>query len=99
MNDNSNRRSGCSGRLIIAAVIAIISVISYYSATSVNPITGNKQHISITKDQEIALGLQATPQMEQEYGGEDTDPQRNAIVDDVGAEVVATSAASTSDHK
>jgi len=51
------RGSGCSGRLIMAAAIAIFSLISYFGATQKNPITGETQHISITPEQEIALGL------------------------------------------
>lgn len=99
MYENSPRRRGCSGRLLIAAVIAIISIFSYYRMSSVNPVTGEKQHIGITTEQEIALGLQAAPQMEQQYGGEDTDPKRSGLVKEVGAEVVANSEAAKTEYK
>src|SRR5690349_19590551 len=99
MYDDGRRRPGCPVRLVIAGVIAIISVISYYRVSSLNPVTGEKQHISITTDQEIALGLQAAPQMEQQYGGEDQDPQRSALVEEVGNEVVAHSDAAKTDYK
>lgn len=95
----NSRRSGCSGRLLIAAIIAVVSLISYFRVSSVNPVTGEKQHISITPDQEIALGLQAAPQMEQQYGGEDTDPQRSGLVQEVGNEIVAHSAAGQTPYK
>lgn len=87
------RRPGCSGRLLIAAVIAIFSLVAYYRNTSVNPITHEKQHIGITPQQEIAMGLQAAPQMAQQFGGEDPDPKRQALVDEVGSEVVRGSQA------
>jgi len=94
-----SRRSGCPIRLLIAAGIAIFSIISYYRVSSVNPTTGEKQHIGITPEQEIALGLQAAPQMEQQYGGEDSDPKRHGLVDEVGNDIVAHSDAGSSPYK
>lgn len=99
MNDDGSRRPGCPVRLIIAGLIALVSVISYYRVSSVNPVTGEKQHISITPDQEIALGLQAAPQMEQQYGGEETDPKLAGLVQDVGTDVVTHSDAAKAPYK
>lgn len=62
-------------RLIIGLIIAVIGVIGYFTRTSVNPVTGEKQHVSMTADQETQLGLQAAPQMAAELGGE-VDPNR-----------------------
>ena len=98
-DDSYQRRSGCPIRLLIAAGIAVFSIISYYRITSVNPVTGEKQHISITSGQEIALGLQAAPEMERQYGGEDEDSQRHGLVDEIGSDVVAHSDASKTDYK
>lgn len=67
--------------------------------SSVNPVTGQKQHISITPQQEIALGMQAAPQMEQQYGGEEEDPKLHALVEDIGKEVVAHSDAANAPYK
>ena len=91
--------SGCSGRLIMAAAIAIFSLISYFGATQNNPITGETQHVSITPEQEIALGLQAAPQMEQEFGGEDPNTQDQAIVDQIGNNVLQGSPASRAPYQ
>ena len=55
---------GCSSRLVFAAIIAIASLVSYFGSRQDNPVTGETQYIGITVDQEIALGLQAAPQME-----------------------------------
>jgi predicted Zn-dependent protease len=60
---------GCNTRLIIALVIAVIGIVGYLSKRSVNPVTGEKQYVSLSPDQEIALGLQAAPQMAQQMGG------------------------------
>ena len=94
-----SRGSGCSGRLIMAAAIAIFSLISYFGTTQNNPITGETQHISITPEQEIALGLQAAPQMESEFGGEDTNASDQAMVDQVGNKILQGSAAGNSPYQ
>lgn len=65
----SPRSSWLSPRLIIALLIAGFSVITYFSSTEFNPITNKNQHIDLSPKQEIALGLQSAPQMEQQYGG------------------------------
>ena len=69
--NNPQQGSGKSkGRLIIAILIAAFALISYFSQTEVNPITGEKQHLTITPDQEIKLGLESAPEMSKEMGGE-----------------------------
>jgi predicted Zn-dependent protease len=94
------RRRGCGfGRLGIAAVIAIIAFVGYLSSSSQNPVTGEKQYVDLTTEQEIALGLQAAPQMAAEFGGLDHDPQLQALVDQTGKEIVAKSAASRSPYE
>ena len=93
------RGSGCSGRLIMAAAIAIFSIISYFGTTQNNPITGETQHISITPDQEIALGLQAAPEMESQFGGEDANTNDQAIVDQVGNNILQGSSAGNSPYQ
>jgi predicted Zn-dependent protease len=79
------------GRLLIALAIAVISIVSYYSVKQENPITGQTQHIAMDVDQEVALGLQAAPEMAQEMGGLDPDPQVQQLVSQVGERVVSSS--------
>jgi predicted Zn-dependent protease len=80
------------GRLVIALIIAAISVLAYYAKSSENPITGETQHVGdITHEQEVALGLQAAPQMAQEYGGLSTDAKGTALVNQVCARLVSRS--------
>jgi predicted Zn-dependent protease len=89
------RASGGSGwgRLIIAGVLVIVSLISYFGARVYNPVTEETQHIDITVEQEIALGLQAVPEMEAQFGGETDNPEAAALVAEVGESIVARSAA------
>lgn len=81
------------GRLLLGLLIAAISLISYYSLQQQNPITGEKQHIAMDVDQEVALGLQSAPQMAEEMGGLDPDENIQALVQRVGGRVVQGSEA------
>ncbi|MGI4871200.1 MAG: M48 family metalloprotease [Janthinobacterium lividum] len=77
-------------RFIIALIIAAVSLIGYYFNTSTNPVTGEKQHVNMSAEQEIALGLQAAPGMEQQYGGESSNAQATAAVQQIGQQLVKT---------
>ena len=88
------------GRLIGAAVIALIGIVMYMSNTQVNPVTGKKQHVAMSVNQEMALGLQAAPEMASKMGG-DVDPSedpRAALVDEVGRRLVRNSDARKSPY-
>ncbi len=77
-------------RVIIGLVIAAVSLLGYFFNTSKNEVTGETQHVGgMTPDQEIALGLQAAPEMEAQYGGESADPRASAAVQQVGQQIVA----------
>jgi predicted Zn-dependent protease len=96
----SSRRGGsCSGRLLIGLLIAGFSLFSYFGSRQQNPVTGETQYIDITPDQEITLGLQAAPEMEQEFGGLDADTQAQNIVDQIGSSVVQSSPASNTPYQ
>lgn len=84
-------RSGVPFRLIIAVVMIGIALISYWSRREVNPITGESQVVSLTPDQEIALGLQAAPEMMAQHGGQHPDQELQALVDRVGFALVESS--------
>ena len=88
-----NNNSGGSARLILGVVIAVISLISYFASSELNPVTGEKQYISLTVQQEIALGLQSAPTMIQEFGGlyQDSDIQNE--IDRIGNRLVQDSVA------
>jgi beta-barrel assembly-enhancing protease len=88
------------GRLWIALIIAAVSLFGYFGSSVFNPITQEKQHVgSITPEQEVALGLQAAPEMEQQFGGLDPDQEAQARVTRVGERVVSRSAAGKSPYR
>jgi len=94
------KRSGCfSARLVLAVLFALIGLTTYYFNQQVNPVTGEKQRIAISVEQEVALGAQAAPQMAAQMGGvansSDSQAQR---VSSVGMKVVNHSSARKSPY-
>lgn len=86
-------------QLIIAVLVGLFSLFSYFGSSSVNPITGEKQHIAgMTQKDEVAMGLQSAPQMAQQMGGLSQDARARQLVSQVGAKVVAQSVAAKSGY-
>ncbi len=90
-----NSSGSSSARLILGVIIAVISLISYFASSEVNPVTGENQYISLTVDQEIALGLQSAPTMIQEYGGLYQDSDLQNQIQRIGNRLVQDSIAGT----
>lgn len=86
-------------RILIAVVIAVFALITYFSSSSFNEVTDETQYISITQEQEIVLGLQAAPEMINEFGGLDPSSEAQAFVDDVGQQLVEQSAAADTPYQ
>lgn len=82
------RSSGLKMRLVLGLIMAVIALISYYGKTQVNPLTGEKQQVGMSPEQEVAMGLQSAPQMAQEYGGLYPDNNLQQQVKMVGNKVV-----------
>ncbi len=85
--EHRSRRSNLSGlklRLIIAGAIILFSVVTFYSKGQVNPVTGKKQRVDLSVNDEIALGLQSVASM----GRESMNRQANSHVDQIGFKLV-----------
>lgn len=80
-------------RLLIGVAIVAFAFIRKCNQQEVNPYTGRKQTITMTPDQEIAIGLQSAPQMAQQHGGLYPDSKAQALVDNVGNKLVQSSIA------
>lgn len=87
-NMRPRRRSFAKGRIMIALVVAGFAFFSYLSSAKLNPVTGEKQYLSLSTDQEIAMGLQATPQLIQQYGGLYPSQKAQDLVDGIGQELL-----------
>ena len=81
------------GRLLVALGIAVISLIGYFGMRQFNPITGESQHIALTQEQEIAMGLQSAPQMAEQFGGLEPNASLQGDVAGVGERLVRQSVA------
>ncbi len=88
-----SRRHNIGAGLILGLLMAGFAICKYYSTSQVNEVTGATQHITITPEQEIAIGLQSKPSMIQEYGGLHPDPEGQKLVKEVGQRIVKNSSA------
>jgi len=87
-----------AARWVIALLIGAFGLISYCSTTSENPITGEKQRVRLSAEEEIALGRQLAPQMAAQFGGVSSSAMRERVRQ-VGARIVAQSSASKAPYK
>lgn len=86
-------------RLFIGVLIVAFAFLKKCSQQEENPYTGRMQTITMTPDQEIAIGLQSAPQMAQQHGGLYPDNYHQAIVDKVGNQLVSNSIAKETPYK
>ena len=87
------RRGNFKVRIFIALAVVAFAFIRKCSQEEINPYTGKKQAISLSPDQEIAIGLQSAPGMARQHGGLHPNNQYQALVDDVGNKLVNSSVA------
>ena len=90
-------RSSGKMRLVMALAMGVIALISFFGSKVYNPVTGEDQYISITPRQEIALGLQAMPQMVRQHGGQHPNNELQDLIDRIGFGLVQNSVASQTD--
>ena len=76
------------GNLGIGLLVALVAIISYCSSQEFNEVTGRKQYLAMTTDQEIALGLETAPVMAKQFGGLSPDKKAQARVDGIGNRLV-----------
>jgi predicted Zn-dependent protease len=80
-------------------VIAAVGIVGYLMRTEVNPVTGKRQRIALSVDEEKSLGLEAAPQMARKMGGAvPRDDPRAQIVSEVGRRLVRESDVSRSPY-
>lgn len=82
------RSSGFKIRALIALAMVGYALFSYFSMGQVNPITGEKQRVALDPNEEVAMGLQAAPEMAAQHGGLHPDKDRQRLVDQIGGELV-----------
>ncbi|ARN78124.1 peptidase M48 Ste24p [Nonlabens spongiae] len=86
-------------RLFIGLAIVAFAVLKFCGSEETNEFTGEKQYIGMSVEEEIALGLNATPQMIEQFGGLHPDQAAQQLVDRVGNKLVESSIAANSPYK
>ncbi|RBW55245.1 M48 family peptidase [Tenacibaculum sp. E3R01] len=92
-------RGGFKIRLLIGLVIVAFAYLKKCSQQEENPYTGKTQSISLSPEQEIAIGLQQAPSMAQQHGGLYPDNRYQQIVDQIGQKLVNNTVARKSGYK
>lgn len=93
------RRGSWKIRIFIGLAIVAFAFIQKWTNTETNPYTGRSQHITMSSDQEIAIGLQSAPEMAQQHGGLYPDERLQSFVDAVGHKLVNSSIARDTPYK
>ena len=85
-------------RLVIGVIFAILGMFNYFTNVSENPITGERQRVQLTPQQEIIIGRQSAPKMLAQHGNLYPDRILQEYIDRVGNRVVESSAAGDSPY-
>ncbi|EAQ50844.1 M48 family metalloprotease [Leeuwenhoekiella blandensis] len=75
-------------KLVLGVAIVAFGVIRYCGSQEENPYTGRTQAISLSTEEEIAIGLQNAPIMAEQHGGLYPDQRLQDQVDAVGKKLV-----------
>ncbi|PNQ75306.1 peptidase M48 Ste24p [Hanstruepera neustonica] len=86
-------------RLFFGIAIVAFAYLRKCSQQEENPYTGRTQTITLSPEQEIAIGLQSAPQMAQQHGGLHPNNNYQAFVDQVGNKLVDNSIAKQTPYK
>jgi predicted Zn-dependent protease len=86
-------------RWLIALVIALFSLGSYFFSTSENPLTGETQRVALKPEEEVVLGHRTAPQMAAQMGGLSANARARELVQRIGEKLVRESFAAKSSYK
>ena len=93
------RRGNWKIRIFIGLVIVGFAFVQRCNNKEENPYTGRVQTINMSADQEIAIGLQSTPEIARQYGGLYPDERLQSLVDAIGTKLVQNSIARETPYK
>lgn len=81
----------CSIIKMLVLMVTVSGIVGVLGGCSRNPVTGEQELSLISREQEIAMGREAAPQLEDEFGGKVPDDQLQSYVNQVGLAVAAKS--------
>ena len=85
-------------RLVIGGIFAVFGMFNYFTNVSENPITGERQRVQLTPQQEIVIGRQSAGKMAAQHGNLYPDRTLQDYIDRVGNRVVQSSTAKDSPY-
>ena len=85
-------------RLGIGVIFAVFGMFNYFTNVSENPVTGERQRVQLTPQQEIVIGRQSVQKMAAQHGNLYPDRALQDYVDQIGNQVVQSSAAQDSPY-
>lgn len=85
-------------RLLLAFIFVLVGLFNYFTSVSENPITGEKQRVQLTPQEEIILGQQGRNEVSAEFGGLYPNPALQNYIDQIGQQVVEESLATQSPY-
>lgn len=80
-------------RIFIGLAIVAFAYVQRCDNSEKNPYTDRVQHINMTTEQEIAIGVQSAPEIAQQHGGLYPDDRLQAYVDAIGNKLIQNSIA------
>lgn len=92
-------KGGFKTRLLIGIAIVAFAYLRKCSQQETNPYTGKTQAVSLSPEQEIAIGLQQAPIMTQQHGGLYPNENAQVLVDKIGAKLVNNTIAKKSGYQ
>jgi predicted Zn-dependent protease len=93
------RGGGMKIRLLIGVAVVAFALIKNCSNKQENPYTGTVQSITMSPEQEIAIGLQHAPAMAEQHGGLYPDQRLQAYIDNIGKKLVDNTIARESPYQ
>jgi len=93
------RRRSWKIRIVIGLCIVAFAFFKKCSNTETNPYTGKEQVISMSSEEEIAIGLQSAPHMAEQHGGLYQSQEMQDFVDMVGNKLVQNSLAKDTPYR
>ena len=93
------RGGGMKIRLLIGVAVVAFALIKNCSNKQENPYTGTVQSITMSPEQEIAIGLQHAPAMAEQHGGLYPDQKLQATIDYIGKKLVDNTIARESPYQ
>ncbi|TDE18338.1 M48 family metallopeptidase [Dyadobacter psychrotolerans] len=85
--------------LLLIVVMLIVVWLCFFREAQVNPVTGKRQYIVLTVQEEIRIGLQCAPQLAAKFGGLYKEKPVQTRVKNIGAKLVGTPGADKSGYQ